>query len=106
VKYWQEKGQVSDLERDDPQHLAAMLRTVDYAITVNADGRITSSHSDTVFRYAGVDRGEDKYKLMAGEKRILVPKRHLPECEPDAPDEPAESVWTEEDYEHLRRQYE
>lgn len=106
VKYWQEKGKVSDLERDDPQQLAAMLRTVDYAITVNADGRITSSHSDVTFRYTGVDRQEDKYKLMSGERLILVPKRDYPECEPDAPDEPAETVWTEEDYEDLRRQYE
>lgn len=106
VKFWQEKGKVSDLERDDPQQLAAMLRTVDYAITVNADGRITSSHSDVTFRYTGVDRQEDKYKLMSGERLILVPKRDYPECEPDAPDEPTESVWTEEDYEDLQRRYE
>ncbi|WP_448144695.1 recombinase family protein [Pseudomonas silesiensis] len=106
VKYWQEKGKVWDLERDDPQLLASMLRTVDYSITINADGRITSSHSDSVFKYLGVDRKEDKYKLMSGEKLILVPKIDYPEREPDEPDEPAESVWTDDDYENLRSQYE
>jgi hypothetical protein len=106
AKYWQDKGKVWDLERDDPQRLAAMLRTVDYAITINADGRITSSHSDIVYKYAGVDRDEDKYKLMSGDKLILVPKKDYPEYEADQPDEPAESLWTDEDYEDLRRQYE
>lgn len=106
VKFWQEKGKGLDLERDDPQQLAAMLRTVDYAITINADGRITSSHSDTVYRYGGVDRREDKYILKAGEKLILVPKKDYLEYEPDEPDEPAESVWTDEDYENLRCQHE
>lgn len=109
VKYWQDKGRVPDLERDDPQQLAAMLRTVDYAIMINADGRITSSHSDTVYRYKGVDRREDKYKLMCGDKLVLVPKAssvEYPDYEPDEPDAVAESIWTDEDYEDLRRQYE
>jgi DNA invertase Pin-like site-specific DNA recombinase len=106
VKHWQDKGKVSDLQRDDPQLLAAMLRTVDYSITVGADKQITSSHSDVVYRYLGVDRQTDKYKLMSGNKLILVPKKDYPECEPDQPDEPAESVWTEEDYADLQRQYE
>jgi hypothetical protein len=83
-----------------------MLRTVDYSITVGADKQITSSHSDVVYRYLGVDRQTDKYKLMSGNKLILVPKKDYPECEPDQPDEPAESVWTEEDYADLQRQYE
>ncbi|WP_207265157.1 recombinase family protein [Pseudomonas sp. GW101-3H06] len=103
---WIQQGEIWRLEKEDPQRLAAMLRTVDYAITINPDGRITSSHSGPTYRYAGVDRREDSYILMAGEKRILVPKKDYPEYEPDEPDEPAESSWTEDDYEDLRRQHE
>lgn len=111
--YWHEKGEISDLERDDPQLLAAMLRTVDYSITVNPDGRITSSHSDSVYRYAGVDRAANQYKLMAGDELILVLKEqdaNRPDTEKFDPIEPVEvggeSMWDEADYESLRLQYE
>jgi DNA invertase Pin-like site-specific DNA recombinase len=106
---WKEIGEVWKLEKEDPQRLAAMLRTVGYSITVNADGRITSSHSSGVYRYAGVDRREDKYKLMADSRLILVTKNSnedYPYWEPFDSDEPAESVWTDEDYAYLQRQYE
>ncbi|WP_248806550.1 recombinase family protein [Pseudomonas sp. MWU13-2100] len=111
--YWREKGEVSDLERDDPQLLAAMLRTVDYSITVNLDGRITSSHSDVVYRYAGVDRRANQYKLMAGDKLILVLKERdanrldTEKCDPIEPAEVGGESWMdEEDHENLRLQYE
>ena len=106
ARRWAEQYRAGDLQRDDPQLLASMLRTVDYSITVGADKQITSSHSDVVYRYLGVDRQTDKYKLMSGEKLILVPKIDYPEREPDEPDEPAESAWTDDDYENLRSQYE
>lgn len=106
---WKEMGEIWRLEKEDPQRLAAMLRTVDYSITVNADGKITSSHSDIVYRYAGVDRRKNEYKLMSGSKLILIAKASsadYPYWEPFDLDEPAESIWTDEDYADLRRQYE
>lgn len=109
VSSWKEQGDIWTLEKEDPQRLAAMLRTVDYAITVNSDGGITSSHSEITYRYIGVDRKEDKYKLMVGEDLVLVAKATEIEhryAEPFNLDEPAESVWTEDDYENLRLQYE
>jgi DNA invertase Pin-like site-specific DNA recombinase len=67
-------GRVEILERSDPQRLAAMLRGVGYGITIYSDGRLTSSESEGTCRYAGVDRKEDKYKLMWGDNVLLVSK--------------------------------
>lgn len=67
-------GRVEILERTDPQRLAAMLRSVGYTITIYSDGRLTSSESESTYRYAGVDRKEDKYKLMWGDTELLVSK--------------------------------
>ncbi|MCU0209592.1 recombinase family protein [Pseudomonas shahriarae] len=105
---WNEMGKLWTLEAEDSQRLAAMLRTVGYSITVNADGQITSSHSNGVYRYDGVDRRQDKYKLMAGERLILVSKGNeadYPYHEPFQSDEPAESVWDETDYADLHQQH-
>ncbi len=110
VKVWQDLGKVSDLERDDPQQLAAMLRSVGYAITINPDKRITSSHTDSFYRYLGVDRKADQYKLQSGDRILLIPKDRneddYPEYEPPEPDEPASAQWDDADYENLRLQYE
>jgi len=105
---WNEMGKLWTLEREDSQRLAAMLRGVGYAITVNPDGRITSSHTDIVYRYLGVDRKEDKYKLMANDKLMLVRKGSVedyPYFEPFQEIE-GEATWDEADYENLRQQYE
>lgn len=105
---WNEMGKLWTLEREDSQRLAAMLRGVGYSITVHPDGRITSSHNDIVYRYLGVDRKEDKYKLMQGEKLFLVNKAHVadyPYFEPFQEIE-GETTWDEADYENLRLQYE
>ncbi|MBD9461625.1 recombinase family protein [Pseudomonas sp. Pdm06] len=104
---WQKQGDVWNLERGDPQRLAAMLRNVGYAITIYADRRITSSHSDAVYRYAGVDRKSNRYRLYVGEKLLLVLKaadEHL-EAEPLEGDTmTGEAIWTEADYESLQSQ--
>ncbi|NWB49548.1 recombinase family protein [Pseudomonas gingeri] len=110
-RYWQNQGKVWELERNDPQRLSAMLRSVGYAITIYPDGRLVSS--DSVYRYAGVDRRVNRYKLMAGDELILVLKErdaNRPDTEKFDPIEPAEvggeSRMDEEDYENLRLQYE
>jgi DNA invertase Pin-like site-specific DNA recombinase len=105
---WRTQGEIWTLEKEDPQRLAAMLRTVGYSITVHADGRITSTHTDTTFRYAGVDRKADMYKLMNGDKLILIEKKstEYPYWEAFDGDDVAESVWLEEDYADLQRQHE
>ncbi|MEY9334250.1 DNA invertase Pin-like site-specific DNA recombinase [Pseudomonas protegens] len=107
---WTEMGKLWTLERDDKQRLAAMLRTVGYSITVNADGRITSSHSGVVYRYMGVDRRANQYKLMAGEELILVMKRNeeddYPYEEPfQSDDMEGTSQWDEADYADLHQQH-
>lgn len=106
---WKTQGDIWALEKEDPQRLAAMLRTVGYSITVHADGRITSTHAETTFRYTGVDRRKDKYKLLNGEKLILVDKptrNEHPYWEPFDVEDVAESVWQEEDYANQQRQHE
>lgn len=105
---WRTQGEIWTLEKEDPQRLAAMLRTVGYSITVHADGRITSTHTDTTFRYAGADRKTDRYKLMNGDKLILIEKKstEYPYWEAFDGDDVAESVWLEEDYADLQRQHE
>ena len=105
---WIEQGKVWKLEKDDPQRLAAMLRDVGYAITVNPDGRITCSHTDVVYRYLGVDRKEDRYKLMSGENLQLILKGGVEDYPYYEPFQEAggSSTWDDEDYENLRRQYE
>lgn len=105
---WIEQGKVWELERNDPQRLSAMLRSVGYTITIHPDGRLISSETEGVFRYAGVDRKEDRYKLMQDDQLLLVHK---------GPDESysywepfqevvGEVMWNEADYENLRLQYE
>jgi hypothetical protein len=108
--HWNEMGKLWTLERDDKQRLAAMLRTVGYSITVNADGRVTSSHSGVVYRYMGVDRRANQYKLMAGEELILVMKRSkeddYPYEEPFLSDDmEGTSQWDEADYADLHQQH-
>jgi len=71
---WRVQGRVEDLERSDPQRLAAMLRNVGYSITIYSDGRLSTSESGTVYRYAGVNRKEDKYKVLCGNAELLVSK--------------------------------
>lgn len=105
---WKEQGEAWRLEKEDPQRLAAMLRTVGYSITINADGRITSSHSNVVFRYQSVERRTGQYRLLSGDKLLLIDKESdtdYPYWEPFEPEEPAESVWLDEDYADLQRQY-
>ncbi|ETK18226.1 recombinase [Pseudomonas sp. FH4] len=105
---WNEMGKLWTLEADDSQRLAAMLRTVGYSITVNANGQITSSHSNAMYRYDGVDRRKNRYKLIAGERLILVSKGDeagYPYHEPFQSDEPADLVWDEADYADLHQQY-
>lgn len=107
--YWAEANKVWALEVDDAQRLAAMLRMVGYYITVNPNGEITSSHSHVVFRYIGVDRALNKYKLLAGEKLVLVGKDgwyvDYPYHEPFQAVE-GEVTWDAEDYANLQAQYE
>lgn len=72
---WRVQGRVDDLGRTDPQRLAAMLRSVGYTITIHTDGRLCTTESETVYRYAGVDRREDMYRLaVVGGKELLVSK--------------------------------
>lgn len=105
---WIEQGKAWELERTDPQRLSAMLRSVGYTITIYPDGRLCSSESDTVYRYTGVDRKEDKYKLMQGNKALLVMKESSNDdglyFEPFQEFE-GEVAWDEADYENLRLQY-
>jgi DNA invertase Pin-like site-specific DNA recombinase len=108
-EHWRQMGEVWKLERDDSVRLSAMLRTVGYAITVHPDGKITTTHSSIEYRYVGVDRREDCYKLKAGEKLLLVSKlseEDYPYVEPFQAGDVALSEWAEEDYENLRLQYE
>lgn len=103
---WIEQGKVWALERNDPQRLSAMLRTVGYTITIHPDGRLVSGSA--VYRYAGVDRKENRYRLMQGEKLMLIlkgPDEDYPYWEPFE-EVVSESTWDEADYENLRRQYE
>jgi len=106
---WQRQGQVWGLEKDDPQRLAAMLRGVGYTITIHPDKRLVSSHSEAVYRYAGVDRATGRYKLMAGDKHLLILKDAVAAAYEDEPlpdDEMiGESSWTQEDYLNLQAQY-
>lgn len=105
---WVEQGKVWELERNDPQRLSAMLRSVGYTITIHPDGRLVSSHIETVYRYAGVDRRTNKYKLMQGDKLLLILKGSEEDYQYDEPAEEIEgsSTWDEADYENLRLQYE
>ncbi|MEJ8864284.1 recombinase family protein [Pseudomonas jessenii] len=105
---WVEQGKVWKLEADDSQRLSAMLRSVGYTITIHPDGRLVSSHIETVYRYAGVDRRTNRYKLMQGDKLLLILKGT---DEDDLYHEPFQEVWGEatwdaDDYENLRLQYE
>ncbi|MDY7065678.1 hypothetical protein PsexTeo8_21230 [Pseudomonas extremaustralis] len=104
---WRTQGEIWTLEKEDPQRLAAMLRTVGYSITVHADGRITSTHANETFRYTGVDRKADMYKLLNGDKLILIEKKATehPYWEPFDVQDVAESSWQEEDYADLQRQH-
>ncbi|WP_338799494.1 recombinase family protein [Pseudomonas monteilii] len=106
---WIEQGKVWELERNDPQRLSAMLRSVGYTITIYGDGRLVASESDTVYRYAGVDRKSNRYKLMQGGEVLQVMKAS--ENDDELYFEPfqeidGEVVWDEADYENLLRQYE
>ncbi|MFJ4051559.1 recombinase family protein [Pseudomonas hunanensis] len=97
---WRVQGRVDDLGRTDPQRLAAMLRSVGYTITIHPDGRLCTSESETVYRYAGVDRREDMYRLaVVGGKELLVSKIAEEEFdewwEPDDGDEVIESTYTD-----------
>lgn len=101
---WRVQGRVDDLGRTDPQRLAAMLRSVGYSITIHSDGRLCTSESETVYRYAGVDRREDKYRLMQSDRELLISK--IPYEEDDFYWEPddevgGESTWCEDEYENL-----
>ncbi|TXI06834.1 MAG: recombinase family protein [Pseudomonas monteilii] len=98
---WRVQGRVDDLGRTDPQRLAAMLRSVGYTITIHSDGRLCTSESETVYRYAGVDRREDMYRLaVVGGKELLiskVPEEEFDEWwEPGDGGEVVESTYTEE----------
>ncbi|MNJ41372.1 hypothetical protein D3C77_362930 [compost metagenome] len=108
---WRVQGRVEELERSDPQRLAAMLRSVGYTITIYSDGRLTSSETGGVYRYAGVDRREDKYRLMRGDTELLVSKvSYVDEGEDWMHWEPAgegsETEWDVEDSEALSSRYE
>lgn len=105
---WIEQGKVWELERNDPQRLSAMLRSVGYTITIHPDGRLVPSHIETVYHYAGVDRRTNKFKLMQGDKLLLILKGSEEDYPYDEPSEEIEgsSTWDEADYENLRLQYE
>ncbi|MCK9776376.1 recombinase family protein [Pseudomonas syringae] len=104
---WNEMGKVWKLEADDAQRLAAMLRMVGYHITVQTSGEITSSHSDVLYRYIGVDRALDKYKLLVNGKLALIPKGYVDDYPYHEPFQEVEGemTWNETDYENLRLQY-
>ncbi|MGH8390421.1 MAG: recombinase family protein [Pyrinomonadaceae bacterium] len=104
--YWTDQGKVWELEKNDPQRLSAMLRGVGYSITIHADGRLVSD-SGAAYKYGGVDRKTNRYKLLAGDKVELV----LKGSDDDSYWEPfeevgGESMWDEADYENLRLHYE
>ncbi|NBA96845.1 recombinase family protein [Pseudomonas sp. R5(2019)] len=108
---WRVQGRVEDLERSDPQRLAAMLRSVGYTITIYSDGRLISSEIGGVYRYAGVNRREDKYKLMRGGNELLVSKvNYVDEGEDwmywEPKGEGSETEWDVEDSEAMRSRYE
>lgn len=106
---WVQQGQVWKLEQEDPQRLSAMLRGVGYSMIVHSDKTITSSHSETVYRFASVDRKTGSYKLYVGTKLVLIPKedgRYDEYHESFDTNEAASYEWDDEDYENLRRQYE
>jgi len=106
-RYWERQGKVWILEKDDPQRLSAMLRGVGYCITIHPDGRLVSD-SGATYRYAGVDLKENRYKLMQGDKLMLILKGPEEDCPYWEPFESVagESAWDEADYENLRLQYE
>jgi DNA invertase Pin-like site-specific DNA recombinase len=103
---WRVQGRVDDLGRNDSQRLAAMLRSVGYTITIHSDGRLCTSESETVYRYAGVNRREDMYRLMAGSNQLLISK--VPDevfdewWEPGEGDEVVSSEWDPDDLDAMR----
>lgn len=103
---WRVEGRVDDLARNDSQRLAAMLRSVGYIITIHSDGRLCTSESKTVYRYAGVDRREDMYRLTAGSNQLLISK--VPEeafdewWEPGEGEEVVSSEWDPDDLDAMR----
>ena len=106
-RYWEKQGRVWALEKDDPQRLSAMLRGAGYSITIHPDGRLVPD-SGTVYQYGGVDRKSNQYKLLAGDKLMLIQKGS---DEDDLYWEPFEEMagtatWDDADYENLRLQYE
>ncbi|MDQ0739662.1 recombinase family protein [Pseudomonas sp. W4I3] len=104
---WNEMGKVWTLEADDAQRLAAMLRMAGYHIIVQNTGEITSSHSDVLYRYIGVDRALDKYKLLVNGKLTLIPKGYVDDYPYHEPFQGVEeTTWDDADYENLRLQYE
>lgn len=105
---WNEMGKVWKLEANDAQRLAAMLRMVGYHITVQNTGEITSSHSDVLYRYIGVDRALDKYKLLVNGKLTFIPKGYVDDYPYHEPFQEVEGevTWNAEDYTNLQAQYE
>lgn len=108
ANHWNEMGKVWKLEKDDNQRLAAMLRDVGYAIVINPDGLITCTHSQGTYRYLGVDRAVNRFKVMRGATLELW----LKGSDEEYPyhdvfqDVASENTWDEADYENLRLQYE
>ncbi|PKA72862.1 DNA invertase Pin-like site-specific DNA recombinase [Pseudomonas baetica] len=104
---WRIMGSLWEIEKEDSQRLAAMLRNVNYAITISPDGEITSTHTQTVYRYLGVDRALNKYKLMQNDKLTFVAKCSIADDLYFEPFRDLEgvSVWDETDYENLRQQH-
>jgi hypothetical protein len=106
AKGWIQQGKVWELERNDPQRLSAMLRRVGYTITIHPDGRLVSDSG--AYRYAGVDRKKNRYRLIQGDKLMLIqkgPEEDYPYWEPFE-EVAGASMWDEADYEDLRRLYE
>ncbi|WP_122408426.1 recombinase family protein [Pseudomonas viridiflava] len=104
---WREMGKVWSLEAEDAQRLAAMLRMVGYHMTVSLGGIITSSHSNTVYQYMGVDRMKDMYKMTVDGKLQLIHKAHIDDYPYHEPFQAVEGevAWHEADYDNLRLQY-
>lgn len=104
---WNEMGEVWKLEADDAQRLAAMLRMAGYHITVQNTGEIISSHSDVLYRYIGVDRALDRYKLLVNGKLSLIPKEYVDDYTYHEPFQEVEGevTWNVEDYTNLQAQY-
>jgi DNA invertase Pin-like site-specific DNA recombinase len=108
---WRVQGRLDILERGDPQRLAAMLRSVGYNITIYSDGRLASSETEGVYRYAGVNRREDKYKLMRGDTELLVSKVSYVDDAEDwmhwgSEGEGSETVWDGDDLVAMCSRYE